>query len=814
MRHALFASSAAALALIAGNPAFAQTAEATPPGATATQAQPEDQGLAEIVVTAQRRAESSQRAAVAIDVVSAGDLAAAGVVTASTLNAAVPSLTVQQGGGANTTFFVRGVGNFTNNGYSDPAVAFNLDGVYLGRPTSTTGTFFDLERIEVLKGPQGTLYGRNATGGAINVIPVRPRLGETSTAVAFGYGNYDAKDIEVASNIGLGADAALRVSGKIVDRDGYNKDGTTDEKGEGLRAQLLVKPNDAVSIRIAADYSHQGGFGAGADYLGVEAYTPGTAANATSPANYTFVPANVAPRTGMLSPEGRAFFGAQTIAVSFNNPAPLATPYLDNHYWGVTSEMSLDTGIGTFTVQPAYRRSTLNLLFNGPSFRGQTTRETDEQFSVEARLQGKRVGPFDWLAGVYYFDESVDGLYAINQYQITSFQDFNTSTKSYAAFGRITANIGDSFRLVAGGRYTQDDKALTGNVQTTVNFCTRGAPPAGGCYGGPSFPIVLRLSDIPGAPTTPGFPGARPFGTAGNILFYTPNAIDVGQSQGRFTYRLGAEYDVGPSSLLYASYETGYRSGGFSTAIGKEIYRPEYVDAATLGSKNRFFNNRVQLNIEAFYWKYRDQQVSHFGLDATGNNNFFTENIGRTTIKGIDVEAQVKATRTTLLNATVQYLDSTVKQFTYFTPRLATSLPPATGCAVSPATDGATPVYAVDCAGKQGFNSPRWSLNGGIDQTVPLGDYKVVLSGAGRYRSNSVVGFDYLPQQNSGAYWIFDASISVGDAADRWTLTGYVRNIGDETVRTFAQFATPTANSVSTTYNAPRTYGARLAYKF
>jgi len=111
-------------------------------------------GLADIVVTAQRRAETAQRAAVAIDVVSPQELTRAGVVTATMLNATVPALTVQQGGGANTTFFVRGVGNFTNNGYSDPAIAFNLDGIYLGRPTSTTGTFFDLERIEVLKGPQ------------------------------------------------------------------------------------------------------------------------------------------------------------------------------------------------------------------------------------------------------------------------------------------------------------------------------------------------------------------------------------------------------------------------------------------------------------------------------------------------------------------------------------------------------------------------------------------------------------------------------------------------------------------------------------
>ena len=207
-------------------------------------------GLADIIVTAQRRAETAQRAAVAIDVVSPQELTRAGVVTATMLNATVPALTVQQGGGANTTFFVRGVGNFTNNGYSDPAIAFNLDGIYLGRPTSTTGTFFDLERIEVLKGPQGTLYGRNATGGAINVIPAKPRLGERSLSVSGSFGNYDAIDAEAAANLPIGDNAAIRIAGKVVDRKGYNEDGTSDEVGQAVRAQLLIKPSPAVSIRL------------------------------------------------------------------------------------------------------------------------------------------------------------------------------------------------------------------------------------------------------------------------------------------------------------------------------------------------------------------------------------------------------------------------------------------------------------------------------------------------------------------------------------------------------------------------------------
>ena len=157
-------------------------AQAQPqPSANAAQADADTaQGLAEIVVTAQRKVESAQKAGIAIDVVSAADLLKTGANTAQSLNSVAPALVITQLGGPNTGFFVRGVGNFTGNAYSDPAIAFSLDGVYLGRPTSTAGTFYDLERVEVLKGPQGTLYGRNATGGAVNVLPNKPRLGELS----------------------------------------------------------------------------------------------------------------------------------------------------------------------------------------------------------------------------------------------------------------------------------------------------------------------------------------------------------------------------------------------------------------------------------------------------------------------------------------------------------------------------------------------------------------------------------------------------------------------------------------------------------
>ena len=269
MRSALLCGTAAVLAF--STSALAQSADTNPPpsgttGETAAVDPQPAEGLGEIVVTAQRRSESLQKAAIPVDVVTGDTLLASGLTTAGQLGDIVPSLSVQNNGGANITLFLRGVGNFTVNGYSDPAIAINYDGVYLGRPTSTSGLFYDLERLEVLKGPQGTLYGRNATGGAINVLPARPKPGEFSGFGSVSYGNYDALNIQGALNAPLGENGAIRVAGNVVSRDGFLSDGTSDEKTQALRLQLLGELTPDLTVRLSGDYSHSGGKGVGAKY--------------------------------------------------------------------------------------------------------------------------------------------------------------------------------------------------------------------------------------------------------------------------------------------------------------------------------------------------------------------------------------------------------------------------------------------------------------------------------------------------------------------------------------------------------------------
>lgn len=214
----------------------------------------------EIIVTAERRSETLQRSSLAMSVIAAAEAQA--LTKPSDLTAVAPG--VQVGGyGPQPQIYIRGVGDQTGNSRGQSAVAFNIDGVFYGRGSAVGPSMFDIARIEILKGPQGTLYGRNASGGAINIITAAPELGEL-----FGYANGEAGSENLrrgnaAVNLPLGETAALRIAGQVVKRDGYLSDGSQDEDSRALRARLLWKPGERTSFLLNADVSHVGGIGGG-----------------------------------------------------------------------------------------------------------------------------------------------------------------------------------------------------------------------------------------------------------------------------------------------------------------------------------------------------------------------------------------------------------------------------------------------------------------------------------------------------------------------------------------------------------------------
>ncbi|MBL4826286.1 MAG: TonB-dependent receptor [Spongiibacteraceae bacterium] len=698
--------------------------------------------------------------------------------------------------------------------------------------------------MEVLKGPQGTLYGRNATAGAVNLLPAKPALGESSANLSVGVGNYGTVEASGAVNIPLGDDWAARFALGKLENDGYNDDGTATTDDMAFRAQVFGELSERVDVRLSVDYSTTKGSGNTPTYLGTYDFQfTGPSGNPNNVTGYNFneAPSNVsAAHSGPLTPAARAYYASLSTSPAFTSTAPQKKPFIDNTYWGITGEFNIDLGFGDLVVIPAYRETELDVLFLNPGFQAAINQDKAEQSSLEARLS-TTTGSVDWILGAYYFDETVKGLASFNQQSFQATQTINeSSSESTALFARATFNLSDEFRLVGGIRWTDDKKSFDAQADTPLNLCIRelpafpGGPDIPNCAGAPVIPVGATVADTlaqidpadlpagaPGIGTgpvpfgqVPLFPGASPFQTA-NLLFINSTVVDRVKSEDEITYRLALEYDATPDSLLYASYETGYRSGGFSIASGREEYDPEFLDAFTIGSKNRFMDDRLQLNAELFYWKYEGQQASHFGVDSSGQNAFFTENIGESDIKGLEVDVLFAARDSTRIRGNVQFLKNEIKEFGYtqLTPDVSVQVVTACDSTLSEVVANGA-LWNVDCSGQEGRNSPEWSASLGIDQFFELGGLDAQFSLDIRYRDERWIGFDFTPPQRAESVTTFDATFELAAKEDTWSVLAYVRNITDEEVRSIAQVLGTVSNVVSTVYEPPRTFGVRLNYNF
>ncbi|MFM5954842.1 MAG: TonB-dependent receptor [Novosphingobium sp.] len=815
MRLALYTTTALVSLALAG-PALAQDAAPADEG-----------GINEIVVTAQKKEESLQKAGIAIDAVSAANLGNRGISSAGDLTKAVPALSVPAAGGSIASIFLRGVGNITTSSYNDPAVTPNYDGVVLGRGGGVFGAaFYDLQRVEVLKGPQGILYGRNATGGAINIIPARPELGKFGGGFNLGYGNYDAVAVDAHVNVPVGENSALRVAGSYLTHDGYNRDGTDDAKRGGLRAQFLYQPSSDLSIRLGADYAQVGGNGFGGSYLG--SYRPG-------PGGYTFIPAGFDTSEGFNTAAANAYRNTVLGAPGFGFLQAMNTPSkTDATYWGVNAEVNVTTGIGKLTIIPAYRSSKDRSLFYGPAFNTAATNEDINQYSLETRLAGS-AGQLDYVIGGFYFNEKIKANNQYNQEFVLPIQNYEHKTESWAVFGQLTAHVGDKFRLIGGARYTHDNKAINGIINNFITFCG-GIPPVtppasfgvgplpGGCANPgslPRYPNFLNTTDtinwlvtngwIPAGSTDQPHVQVFPLLSGAGLILKTYNPETASGTYSRVTWKGSAEYDLSPSNMVYATAESGYHSGGFQMAEGRPSYKPEYITAYSVGSKNRFFDNKLQLNLEGFLWKYKDQQITYFTVDTSGTLINSNENAGRATIKGFDIDLIAKPMSTTTLSAKVQYLDTKYDDLHLFTaaPRDNIACP----FTLTGQIAGGAPVKDFNCSGYPLLFSPKWTVNLGIEQVVPLGDKLELVGNANTaWRDQQWGAFERLPFELIPAYWTTDLSLTLRRPDGGWALTGYVLNLEDKR-RNLTPQSSPIGVAVGH-YSAPATYGVRFSADF
>ena len=575
--------------------AFAQEASAVAEGT--------DGAVDEIVVTAQRREENLQDVPLAVSAFSERALANLQADDLGDLNGSVPNLEIHVGDASNAVVYIRGVGQIDSLAFADPGVGIYVDDVYLGRAQGAFLDVYDVERIEVLRGPQGTLYGRNTIGGAVKFVS-KPLTSELGGQAELSYGSYDRLDVKGTINLPLVPDKLLAKAAIAHSRrDGYaeNLVNGRDDGDKDLwagRLALEFRPSDTLSFRLNGDLSKD---------------SPDTS---RTPARATQV-------LGVAEPNPDPF----EIEADFNGRNDLRTGGVSlGSSWSPTDALTLKS-------ITAYREmeydAELDLDATRFAFFGVYVNEDQNQFSQELQLTSSGAG-LNIVGGLFYFDEhdeTLSGLYGPALGLVTgSFND--QRNKSYAAYGQASVDLSERLTATAGLRYTYEKKKF----DRTQQF----------------FPA-----------TTP-----FPFPYEGGLLV---TDIDTSGNWDSLSPKFGLDYAMSDNVMAYASVSRGFKSGGFdgrsNDARGAQPYDPETLWAYEIGVKSSLLDRRLTANFAAFQNDYKDLQLSSFVADASGNFAALFTNAGKARIRGAEAELAARLIAGLSLNGTVGYLDAEYLEF-------------------------------------------------------------------------------------------------------------------------------------------------------
>jgi len=587
----------------------------TAPLAAVAQTAPDAQGdaLSEVVVTALRRDTVLQSTPAAVTALSGEDMAARGISTLEDLSATVPNVSFGKNIGQ-AHIAIRGIGADSVVAGQDPRVAFYQDGVYIARPDAQVTGMFDVGSVQVLKGPQGTLYGRNATGGAIVVTSAAPTDAFEGYS-RLGYGNYNTVKVETAASIPLAPTVSTRFAVHYDRHDGYGKNIVTgtdiDDRNEvGARASLLWKPLDGLELLTIGDYSREHDRANGLHYFG--AAQPGV------------IPLG-------LTLGGTALLNSRDIASDIDPKVEITT-------WGVTEQAKYDAGWARFRSTTAFRKvESVNLTdIDGTTVQLGFDRLFDnaKQISQELTADGN-VGRVSWLAGGQYFYEDIGP--AGSQIPISSavvggplslrdafFSLGFQKTYGAAGYGQLSYELVDGLKLTAGGRYSTEKKDLQDTFQ--LDFSRPYKP------GDPLVPTV-------------GF----------------PRRLDNRFS--RFTPTATLEYQIDRNLFAYFTYGQGFKSGGYNFGVNQPAYQPEKITSYEGGIKSTLVGGAVTANLIGFHYDYSDLQVTQ----VRGNTSV-TENAATAKVNGVELELAVRPIHSLTVGGNFAYLDSKYDRFTSVDP--------------------------------------------------------------------------------------------------------------------------------------------------
>lgn len=804
-------------ALIAGL-AFPGLASAQAAGDTPVEA--EEAGAGEIIVTARRRAEDIQDVPVSVTAFSQDTLTSKGILNAYDLGTAVPSLGVTTAGSrSNAQYSLRGQRTNETQILTDPPVGLYFAEVNQPRTIGFGTAFYDLANIQVLKGVQGTLFGRNNTGGAILVEPARPAK-DFGASVTGQLGNYNLRDIEGMINFPLGDVAAFRIAGKYRKRDGFIIDQSngrdySNENYHTFRASLLLEPSDGFSNLTIFDYLNSddhstgviGDFSKAAGALGTYGLINAVYAGAFGGTPNT--PGNRIPNSPAFgSLAGRAVFSrvsdvagqiaAQQAIRNSSNPyrflgtaigsgGPFDYPlvpgggfsYERTKNWGITNKTTFDLGGATLKNIFGYRTIKFDQVTDlgglpAPLINSNQYKDIKE-LSEELQLQGNALSDnLQYTAGLYYFvEKGDDGSTSLQFPELTlAFDPRPTSATasarlsgtrgrgtatSYAAYGAFTYSLSDQFKFSAGLRYTHDKRE--------VHPAPVGAPNLSTCT----------------------------FDTTGTTLVIAADcSVAASKSWNALTYDATIQWEPNDGTNAYASFRKGYRAGGFSLRASDNAsiapFEPETVYEYELGLKNKFNAGGGILTTSAalFYQDYRNVQVQDLSVNNRGLVVTVISNVNKQRILGGEMEANLRVGN---FDAGINYSYVDVKVLET-KPSLANVFPQV--------------------------GLPKHQVNANIGWHLPIGSGNgdLVASGTLSFKSSQ-----HLDDKDVGAdepaYTLVNARLSWNDVlGSNFNAALFVNNLTKTFYRVGVVGIVAETGIGASAYGAPRTYGLSLGYKF
>ena len=716
--------------------------------------------LEELIVTATKREQNLQDVAVGVSLLSGKAVAEAQIKNAAELATLLPTLNVQASSStATSSFNIRGIGTQAFSPAVDSSVSMMLDGVVMGQSGMAFIDLVDIERIEVLRGPQGTLYGKNASGGVVHIITADPTPEHSGSIVATAI---EEDEYRLGGTVSgpLTDKLSYRLTGSAVDDGGYAKNVYNGKSVNGtdsynIRAKLLWLASEELEFLLSSDYSKSE---CDCNSLGVRAIMASDQQEALLNEQLPVVPShdnqdinNDQPTFNNIRGSGHAL----TINWGINNY--VLTSITSYRNWNSEGIVDLDN-------RPI---NTLALDFIKPP-------ETDQnQFSQELRVASPAADWGSYVLGAYYFEQDVDSgnttstsLFEPIIPTTTRVSQTDVSNKNAALFGEVNISLGQNWQLTLGGRYTYDDLKYHTSADGTDNIIF---PPDG------EFGDSLDESD--------------------------------------FSPKVALRWDINDTMMSYVSYVSGYKGPAFDTSLvaGGSSVKPETSDAWEAGLKSSWLDNRLILNIAAFYAQYKDFQAQAL-IDEDPNDQlpgaFLLINAGEVSTQGVEIEFISQPIDNWSITGGLAYTDATIDEF------------PGGNCSQGQLFRGECPEGFQDLSGGQLPYTPQWKLNLSTDYTIEMErtPFDIILGANLRYQDDVLYEISQDEYTWQDAYTVVDVRATFAGQRYKYRLTAFVKNLLDQDYSSliFAQAPQliPHGYIHSVPKYAQRTLGMEIRYDF